>query len=103
MLDKSLRFKPTKYTQKKRRIYNSAIVDKLKSNLKTQFSVSNFESNNFWSRAADLGHVDKHEAGVHRHDHLVLDLRQVLRQGVDRGADTTSHGDGILGITHAIL
>lgn len=52
---------------------------------------------------AGLGHVDQHEAGVDGHDHLVLDLGEVLGEGVDGRADLPRHGDGVLGVAHAVV
>ena len=46
--------------------------------------------------------VCEHEAGVHRHHHLVLHLGDVLGQSVDRGADLPRHRDRVLGVAHAL-
>ena len=44
-----------------------------------------------------------HEAGKDSHDHLVLDLNNILRQCIDPGSNTTSHGEGVFGIGEILL
>ena len=51
----------------------------------------------------ELLHVRQHEAGVHGHHHLVLDLTDILWQGVHRGSNLPGHGHAILGIRQAVL
>ena len=50
-----------------------------------------------------LVEVRQHEAGKHRHDHLVLHLADVLRQGVDRSSNFPCNGDAVLSIGQTVL
>ena len=50
-----------------------------------------------------LVEVRQHEAGKHRHDHLVLHLADVLWQGVDRSSNFPCNSDAVLGIGQAVL
>lgn len=42
--------------------------------------------------------ISDHQAGKNSHNHLGVDLSDVLGQGINTGTNLTCHGDGKLGI-----
>ena len=48
-------------------------------------------------------HVLDHETGEDRHNHFVIDFRDVFWERVNAGADLTRHGDRIFRVFHPFL
>jgi len=45
---------------------------------------------------------NSHDGGEDSHDHLVLNLNEILREGKNGGTNLAGHGNGVLGILHLV-